>query len=172
MTDEEKLAVLFKHADHAEEALHILRYFKNDQYDPDLENWTVEPSMLSDRHNTYFRGEIGNHRPWHISVHNHIPEIGMNYQIGVIKYDRKRGFVLWNLITLEERIITHANLENNSDTVIAVHVMAFFIYPELLENKETLVSVPLDLLVGLTDAASEAGYPIAGDGYELIRKHQ
>lgn len=37
--------------------------------------------------------------------------------------------------------------------------------------KET-IEVPVDLLIGLADAASESGYPIAGDAYELINEHK
>lgn len=172
MTDNEKVRVLLNYVSNAEEALYILKNFKSDQYEPSLKDWVVEPSVISNKHNTWFKGQIDHHRPWHVSVHNRIPEFGMEYQIGVIKYESKRGFVLWNLISLEERIITIAEIESKNNAEVALSVMAFFIYPELLEEKQTLVDVPLDLLVGLTDAASEAGYPIAGDGYVLINKHQ
>lgn len=135
MTDDEKLKVLFNYVNHAEEALFILKSFKSDQYEPSLKDWVVQPYIISDKHNTWFKGQINCHRPWHISVHNHIPELGIEYQIGVIKYDPKRGFVLWNLISLEECIFTLAEIEGRNNSEIALSVMSFFIYPELLEEK-------------------------------------
>lgn len=130
----EQIKLLNKYKGQAEEAMFVLRQYGNKEHEPASNMWTVTPSVLSNDSNISFEVVTNQYRPWHISVCTTVPSIGVDYQIGVVRYDPEKGFVIWNLISLTEFVISPSKISETSNETMGVIMMAFFISPEVLEE--------------------------------------
>lgn len=69
-----------------------------------------------------------------IEVMKYIKEVNDYVKIGIIKYVKGRGLIAWNTVTLDD-------LEIPDDTKVSMdehglYLLAFFIYPQLLNDEE------------------------------------
>jgi hypothetical protein len=138
MTDKKTMtSEIYKYTDHMSELLFCLtnpRSRMEGRLSPQIAEVEIGGgfSFSEEEYRFYYNDPLN--RVASIEVMKYIKEVNDYVKIGIIKYVKGRGLIAWNIVTLDD-------LEIPDDTKVSMdkhglYLLAFFIYPQLLNDEE------------------------------------